>query len=62
MTEEGVHRDVYRDGEKVRTQVVSPPISATDAFDYAEDDLDEHVQLFVRRFERWHDINERTNQ
>lgn len=58
---EGLHRDVYRAGEKVRVESVSPPIPADEAFEYAEDDLGEHAKQYVRRFERWHDIQDSTS-
>jgi hypothetical protein len=61
VTEQGLHRDVYRDGEKYRTEEVSPPIPANKGFDYAEDDLRENVERFVRRFERWHGVTEGSN-
>lgn len=58
---DGLHRDVYRDGEKHRTEPVSPPISPNDAFQYAEADLRENVEQFVRRFERWHEVTDRSH-
>lgn len=58
VTEEGLHRDVYRDGEKLRSESVSPPIPANEGFQYAEADLREHVEQFVRRFERWHGVTD----
>jgi len=61
VTEEGLHRDVYRDGEKHRTEEVSPAIPANEAFDYAEEDLREHVEPFVKRFERWHGVTDRND-
>jgi hypothetical protein len=56
ITEEGLHRDVYRDGEKVDVVQVTPAISADNGFNAAEDDLKEHAQEYIERFERWHDI------
>lgn len=61
VTEEGLHRDVYRDGEKYRTEDVSPPVPANEAFEYAEEDLRENVQRFIKRFERWHGVTERSD-
>ncbi|AUX10576.1 hypothetical protein AArcSl_2965 [Halalkaliarchaeum desulfuricum] len=60
VTEEGLHRDVYRDGEKYRTEEVSPPIPANEAFDYAEEDLRENAERFVKRFEKWHGVKDRS--
>lgn len=61
VTEEGLHRDVYRDGDKLRSEQVSRPIPANDAFDHAEDDLRENAERFIKRFEQWHDIRDRTD-
>jgi hypothetical protein len=61
VTDDGLHRDVYREGEKHRTEEVSPPIPANEAFDHAEEDLREHVQRFVERFERWHGVTDRND-
>lgn len=58
---EGLHRDVYREGEKVGEEAVSLPISANDGFNYAEEDLRENAERYVRRFERWHNITGRAN-
>lgn len=56
VTRDGLHRDVYRDGQKVRTEPVTGPIPATKAFDYAEADLRENAERFIKRFEQWHDV------
>ena len=61
VTDEGLHRDVYRDGEKYDTEGVSPPIPANKAFDHAEEDLREDVQLLIKRFERWHGVEDRSD-
>lgn len=61
VTEDGVHRDVYRYGEKHRTEDVSPPIPANEAFDYAEEDLRENVERFIKRFEKWHGVTDRSD-
>lgn len=56
VTEEGLHRDVYRAGEKLRSERISPAISANDGFDVAEEDLRTNVERFVKRFETWHEV------
>ncbi|MFB6080698.1 MAG: hypothetical protein ABEJ81_06860 [Haloferacaceae archaeon] len=56
VTEEGLHMDVYREGEKVDVKRVSGPIPAADGFDHAEEDLGGNAERYVKRFERWHDI------
>lgn len=61
ITDEGLHRDVYRDGEKVDTVQVTPPIPANDGFDFAEEDLAKNAERYIKRFEQWHDIRDRTD-
>ena len=58
VTEEGLHRDVYRNGEKHDTEEVSPPIPANKGFDHAEEDLRENVERFITRFEQWHGVKD----
>ena len=62
VTEEGLHRDVYRDGEKLRSESVSHPIPANEGFNVAEEDLRANVEQFVRRFEKWHGVKDGTGQ
>lgn len=54
VTSEGLHRDVYRDGAKYCTVEVTPPLPAGDGFTYAEDDLHENYEQYIKRFEQWH--------
>ena len=54
VTEEGLHIDIYRDGQKHATEYIAGPIPAGIALDMAEDHLAENLERFVRRFERWH--------
>lgn len=54
---DGVHIDYYRDGKKYRTEYVAPPMPAKLALDRAEDHLANNLQLFIRRFERWYEID-----
>lgn len=56
ITEEGLHMDVYRDGEKLRAEDITGPVPAADGFDYAEEDLRENKQQYIKRFEKWHGI------
>jgi len=56
VTDEGLHIDVYRDGENYRTEYVAPPLPAGVALDFAEDHLAENAQRFITRFEEWHGI------
>ena len=61
VTEEGLHRDIYRDDEKCRSEEVSPPIPASEAFDHAEEDLRENAERFIKRFEKWHGVTDRSD-
>lgn len=56
VTEDGVHIDIYRDGEKVDTNELTPPVTVKKALDIVEDHLVEHLEGYVRRFERWQRI------
>lgn len=57
VTEDGIHVDVYRDGQKVDTEHLTGPLPANDALRTVEEHLDQHLKQYVRRFERWHGIN-----
>ncbi|WP_135667216.1 DUF7718 family protein [Halorhabdus rudnickae] len=61
IAEKGLHMDIYRDGEKVDVKDVSGPIPPAKGLDYAEDDLRENVQRYIKRFEQWHDIKNESN-
>ena len=56
VTEDGLHIDIYRDGKKVDSHELTPPLSANNALERAEDHLAEHLKGYVRRFEQWHGI------
>ncbi|WP_254538937.1 DUF7718 family protein [Halomarina litorea] len=56
VTEEGLHIDVYRDGAKVDSHELTPPMPANAALNAAEAHLSEHVEGYLRRFEQWHGI------
>lgn len=58
VTEEGLHIDVYREGEKIDSHELTPPMPANDGLERAEEHLTEHLDGYVRRFERWHEINQ----
>jgi hypothetical protein len=59
VTDEGLHIDVYRDGDKYRTEYVAPPMPAGVALDSAEDQLVKNTQQFVTRFEERHEMGNR---
>lgn len=56
VTVKGVHMDVYRDGEKIRSPQVLPPMPANRAFTSAEEHLTRHAEDYIKRFEEWHNI------
>lgn len=56
---EGLHIDVFRDGQKYRQEYITPPMPAGVALDVAEDHLSANAQRFTRRFEEWHKIRNR---
>jgi|AntRauMinimDraft_4_1070384.scaffolds.fasta_scaffold01299_4 hypothetical protein len=61
ITDEGLHRDIYRDSEKLRSEEVSPPVPTNEGLDAAEEDLRENVEGFIKRFEKWHGVKDRSN-
>ncbi|WP_425504789.1 DUF7718 family protein [Salinigranum marinum] len=56
VTEEGLHINVYRDGEKTDSHEVTPPLPANQTLNAAEDHLSTHLDGYIRRLERWHGI------
>jgi len=61
ITTEGLHLDVYRDGDKHRLEQITGPIPANEGFTAAEADLHENAEQYIRRFESWHGINNGAN-
>ena len=62
VTEEGLHMDVYRQGEKIETEDVFPPLPADAALNLADEHIKEHLERYIKRFEQWHGIrNNRTD-
>lgn len=59
VTTEGVHMDVYRSGQKLRSEEVFPPMPVSDALTCAEEHLNQHAERYVNRFEEWHGITDR---
>lgn len=59
VTEEGLHVDIYRDGEKHATEFIFGPLPAGVALDHAEDHLAKNLKRYVKRFEEWHGIRSR---
>ena len=57
VTNDGIHMDVYRDGELIRTEEIFPSMSPNDAFTFAEEHLAEHAKRYSERFVKWHGID-----
>jgi hypothetical protein len=56
VAEEGLHLEIYREGVKIDARDITGPIQPAEGFNYAEDDLRENAEEYIKRFERWHDI------
>lgn len=54
VTQEGVHMDVYRGGEKVDTEELSGPVASRPGFTLAEEHLTEHAEEYIKRYKEWH--------
>lgn len=59
VSTEGVHMDVYRNGEKLWSPEIFPPMPASDALTSAEEHLTQHGERYIKRFEEWHGIKSR---
>lgn len=59
IREEGVHLDVYRDGEKYRVERGFPPVPLSHAPRYRKSYVEDHAGRLLERFEEWHDLNRR---
>jgi hypothetical protein len=58
VNEEGLHVDVYRDGEVVMKSYDFPPVPLRKAPRFCERYLQENADFLIDRFERWHDIGD----
>ncbi len=58
VTEDGLHIDIYRDGEKIESHELTPPLPSNVALNRAEEHLRENLKGYIRRFEEWHQIDE----
>lgn len=59
VAEEGLHIDLYRDGERYEQSRDFPDVEVTDMPDFCQGYLEQNVDYFLDRFERWHDISEK---
>jgi hypothetical protein len=58
VSEDGLHIDIYRDGNNYRTEYVAPALSGAVALDRAEDHLQNNLEGFTNRYEQWHGIRD----
>lgn len=58
VTEEGLHIDIYRDGEKHATEYIAPPLPGAEALNRVEDHLAHNLQRFITKYEQWHGIED----
>lgn len=57
VREEGLHLDIYRDGEKVDVKRGFPHVDINDAPAFCEKFLSRNAEQLLKRYEQWHDIN-----
>ena len=57
ITEDGLHMDIYRDGEKYRVREDFPAVKLNRAPRYCTVYIREHADRILRRFEKWHNVN-----
>lgn len=58
VTHEGLHLDIYRDGEKDDTEQLTGSLSSVDdASDVAEERITEDAERYINRFRQWHKNN-----
>lgn len=58
ITKEGLHMDVYRNGDKARVKDDFPPVPLSDAPRYCILYVEQHADQLLRRFEQWHNLNQ----
>lgn len=56
ISDEGLHLDLYKDGEKHRVLDTFPPVPLSRAPRYCEEYLTRHANRFLEQYERWHDL------
>lgn len=56
IREEGLHLDVYRDGEKYRRVRNFPAVVPNEAIGFCEQYFKQNADYLLARFERWHNI------
>jgi len=58
ITKDGLHMDIYHDGEKHCVKEEFPPVELNRAPRYCTTYIREHADRLIRRFEQWHNVNE----
>lgn len=53
---EGLHLDIYRDGEKYMQTWSFPTVPLDQAPDFCQRYLQQNADYFLDQFERWHDL------
>ncbi|GAA0457796.1 hypothetical protein MUK72_14555 (plasmid) [Halococcus dombrowskii] len=56
LTEEGLHMDIYRDGEQHLVREDFPPVELSNAPDYCESYIKTEASRLLRRYEQWHNL------
>jgi hypothetical protein len=56
MTEEGLHMDIYRDGEQYLVRQDFPPMKLSRAPAYCVSYIKTEADRLLRRFEQWHNL------
>lgn len=61
VTEEGVHMDVYRSGEKERVEEIFPPLPAPQALTHAEEHISMYAERYITRYKEWYRTDTESN-
>jgi len=61
VTEEGVHMDVYRSGEKERVEEIFPPLPGAQALTHAEEHISMYAEHYITRYKKWHRTDTESN-
>lgn len=56
IVEEGLHMDIYRDGEQYMVRTDFPPVSLSYAPRYCETYIRKNADRLLRRYEQWHNL------
>lgn len=57
VSEEGLHLDIYKDGEKHKVLTGFPPVPLNRAFDVCEEYLTRRADRLLAQFEEWHNLH-----